>query len=87
MHPIQTREQRSTKTEKNIGQREILESRDIRQVPNKRRVEVQGQNRDSLIRDGCTVSCIEGVGSSWRDTGRLLLGRCGHVATHRFLAR
>ena len=36
------------------GQREILESRDIRQVPNKRRVEVQSQNRDSLIRDVCT---------------------------------
>ena len=33
------------------GQREILESRDIRQVPNKRRDEVQSQNRDSLIRD------------------------------------
>ena len=30
-------------------QREILESRDIRQVPNKRRVEVQSQNRDLLI--------------------------------------
>ena len=27
------------------GQREILESRDIRQLPKKRRVEVQGQNR------------------------------------------
>ena len=36
------------------GQREILESRDIRQVPNKRRVEVQSQSRDSLIRDVCT---------------------------------
>ena len=36
------------------GVREILESRDIRQVPNKRRVEVQSQNRDSLIRDVCT---------------------------------
>ena len=33
------------------GQREILESRDIRQVPNKIRVEVQSQNRDLLIRD------------------------------------
>ena len=33
------------------GQREILESRDIRQVPNKRRIEVQSQNRVSLIRD------------------------------------
>ena len=36
------------------GQREILESRDIRQVPDKRRVEVQSQNRDLLIRDVCT---------------------------------
>ena len=33
------------------GQREILESRDIRQVPNKRRVEVKSQNRDSLMGD------------------------------------
>ena len=36
------------------GKREILECRDIRQVPNKRRVEVQSRNRDSLIRDVCT---------------------------------
>ena len=36
------------------GQREILESRDIRQVPNKRRVEVRSPNRDLLIRDVCT---------------------------------
>ena len=36
------------------GQREILESRDIRQVPTKRRTEVQSQNRDLLIRDVCT---------------------------------
>ena len=36
------------------GQREVLENRDIRQVPNNRRVEVQSQNRDSLIRDVCT---------------------------------
>ena len=36
------------------GQREILKSRDIRQVPNKRRVGVQSQNRDLLIRDVCT---------------------------------
>ena len=39
-------------------QRGILESRDIRQVPNKRRVEAQSQNRDSLIRDACTcIAC------------------------------
>ena len=44
---------RSTKT-KEKHQREILESRDIRQVPTKRRVEVQSQNRDVLIRDVCT---------------------------------
>ena len=40
------------------GQREILESRDIRQVPNKRRVEVQGQNRDLLTRDVCTCRAL-----------------------------
>ena len=75
MHPSQTREQRSTKTEKKHGQREILESRDIRQVPNKRRVEVQSQNRDLLIRDVCTClagpvrkfeQCVEVVGESAR---------------------
>ena len=36
------------------GQREMLQSGDIRQVPDKRRVEVQSQNRDSLMRDVCT---------------------------------
>ena len=42
------------------GQREPLESRDIRQVPNKRRVDVQGQNRDSLIRDVSTcLACTK----------------------------
>ena len=42
------------------GQRKILESRDIRQVPNKRRVEVQSQNRDLLIKDVCTcLACSE----------------------------
>ena len=54
MHPSQTRETAINKDEAKHGQREILESRDIRQVPNKRRVEVQSQNRDSLIRDVCT---------------------------------
>ena len=39
------------------GQREILERRDIRQVPNKGRVEVQSQNRDLLIRD-VYMSCM-----------------------------
>ena len=39
---------------KKHGQREILQSRDLRQVPNKRRVEVQSQNRDLLTRDVCT---------------------------------
>ena len=34
-----------------LGQRGILESLNIRQVPNKRHIEVQGQHRDSLIRD------------------------------------
>ena len=46
------------KDEEKHGQRAILESRDIRQVPNKRRVEVQSQNRDSLIRDVCTCLAL-----------------------------
>ena len=55
------------------GQREKLESRDIRQVPNKRRVEVQSQNRDWLIRDVCTcLACPKTFprffGHSRRDT-------------------
>ena len=54
MHPSQTRETAFNKDEGKHGQREILESRDIRQVPTKRRVEVQSQNRDLLIRDVCT---------------------------------
>ena len=53
-HPSQTRETAFNRDEGKHGQREILESRDIRQVPNKRRVEVQSQNRDLLIRDVCT---------------------------------
>ena len=40
--------------EEKHGQSEILESRDIRQVPNKRRVEVYCQNRDSPKEDVCT---------------------------------
>ena len=54
MHPSQTRETAFNKDEGKHGQRDILERRDIRQVPNKRRVEVQSQNRDLLIRDVCT---------------------------------
>ena len=54
MHPSQTRETAFNKDEGKHGQREILESRDIRQVHTKRRVEVQCQNRDLLIRDVCT---------------------------------
>ena len=54
MHPSQTRETAFNKDEGKYGQREILESRDIRQVPTKRRVEVQSRNRDLLIRDVCT---------------------------------
>ena len=53
MHPSQTRETAFNKDEEKHGQREILEGRDT-QVPNKRRVEVQSQNRDLLIRDVCT---------------------------------
>ena len=52
-------------------QREILESRDIRQMPNKRRVEVQSQNRDSLIRDVCT--CLAPRAS----LGQKVLQSCG----------
>ena len=54
MQSSQTRETAFDKDEGKHGQREILEKRDIRQVPNKRRVEVQSQNRDLLIRDVCT---------------------------------
>ena len=54
MLPSQTRETAFNKAEEKHGQREILERRNIRQVPNKRRVEVQSQNRDLLIRDVCT---------------------------------
>ena len=54
MHPSQTRETAFNKDEGKHGQREILQSRDIRQVPTKKRVEVQSQNRDLLIRDVCT---------------------------------
>ena len=41
------------KTEKKQDQCEILKSRDIRQLHNKRRVEVDCQNRDSLKEDVC----------------------------------
>ena len=53
MHPSQTRETAFNRDEGKHGQREKLESRDIRQIPTKRRVEVQSQNRDLLIRDLC----------------------------------
>ena len=51
------------KTEKKQDQREILKSRDIRQVHNKRRVEVDCQNRDSLKEDGVCMSCTLGQAS------------------------
>ena len=54
MLPSQTRETAFNKDERKHGQREILERHNIRQVPNKRRVQVQSQNRDLLIRDVCT---------------------------------
>ena len=50
MHPSQTRETVFNKDEGKHGQSEILESRDILQVPTKRRVEVQSRNRELLIR-------------------------------------
>ena len=60
MHPSQTRETAFNKDEGKHGQREILERRDIRQVPNKRRVEVQSQNRDLLMKDVCTcLACTK----------------------------
>ena len=58
--PSQTRETAFNRDEGKHGQLEILESRDIRQVPNKRRVEVQSQNRDLLIRDVCTCLARRG---------------------------
>ena len=45
-----------TKNGEKLDQREILKSRDIRQVHSKRRVEVDCQNRDSLKEDVC--SCL-----------------------------
>ena len=67
------------------GQREILESRDIRQVPNKRRVEVQSQNRDLLIRDVCT--CLA-LGASVRYCRAQNLGTAvGGVACCRGLSQ
>ena len=61
MHPSQTRETAFNKDEGKHGQREILESREIRQVPTKRRVEVQSQNRHLLIRDVCTCLAQRGA--------------------------
>ena len=72
MHPSQTRETEFNKDEEKHGQREILESRDIRQVPNKRRVEVQSQNRDLLIRDVCT--CLARRGTPPGQGGIQILG-------------
>ena len=43
---------------KTKDQREILHSRDIRQVHNKRRVEVDCQNRDSAERRRVFMSCL-----------------------------
>ena len=68
-----TRNSVQQRRRKKHDQREILESRDIRQVPTKRRVEVQSQNRDLLIRDVCT--CL----AHWRTPpgqgGREILAR------------
>ena len=49
MYPSQTRETAFNKDEEKHGQREILESRDIHQVPDKRRIEVQSQNRKRRV--------------------------------------
>ena len=58
MHPSQTRETSFNKDGEKHDQRDILESRDIRQVPNNRRVEAQSQNRVLLIRDVCTCLAL-----------------------------
>ena len=50
-------QQRRRKTTVN---REMLERRNIRQVPNKRRDEVQSKNRDLLVRDVVYMSCTTG---------------------------
>ena len=60
MHPSQPRETAFNTDQGKHGQREILERRDIRQVPNKRRIEVQSQNRDLLMRDVCTSLALWG---------------------------
>ena len=67
--PSQTRETAFNKDEGKHGQREILERRDIRQVPNKRYVEVQSQNRDLLIRDVCTCLAPREGGRRGREGG------------------
>ena len=56
--------QRSTKTKENTVNVKILERRNTRLVPNKRRVEVQSQNRELLIRDVCTCLAHRGVSPS-----------------------
>ena len=49
-----------TKNRKKQDQREILKSRDIRQLHNRRRVEVECQNRDSLKEDVCAcLACAK----------------------------
>ena len=63
------------------SQRKILESRDIRQVTNKRRVEVQSQNRDLLIRDVCT--CL----ARWVAASVPRTGQCRQEWTQKKTAR
>ena len=61
MHPSQTRETPFNKDEGKHGQRETLESRDMRQVPTKRRVEVQSQKSRFADKRRVYMSCTEGV--------------------------
>ena len=64
MHPSQTRETAFNKDEGKHGQREILESLDIRQVPTKRRVEVQSQKSRFADKRRVYMSCTTGTEAS-----------------------
>ena len=57
MHPSHTRETTFNKDEEKHGQRGIPESRDIRQVPDKRRVEDQSQKSRFADKRRVYVSC------------------------------
>ena len=77
MLPSETRETAFNKDEGKHGQREILERRNIRQVPNKRRVEIQSENRDLLIRDVCTCLAFRGIAHATNVS--IAICKCGFV--------